>query len=147
MAISDNTISQILKVIMKKMECTTTRLDDKLFQVNIKGLPIDRKYTLEFYEVDKAGTLGVKIRWIIGEISDSVNYYDLIVLNSDVLIDRGILYSAIFKINHKILLGLVGSAVFPFGTSPGEASNIIINHAMINYFFGALPNISGVNLF
>jgi hypothetical protein len=119
----------------------------KVHSLLLKGKPREAEYLIEFYEVDGAGTLGIKVRFILGKVSDFEEVLKCLVLNSRQFADYGPLFTAIDpKEEGNILFLLVGQMILPSNTPPEEVSILFRNNAMMNYLTVKMP-FPGVQLF
>ena len=122
-------------------KCKVKIKNDILF-LNFDGQPSERKYLINLFEVDGAGTLGLKITWSLGEKIAS-----LLVINYEKFQDMGPLYGAILPMkDDSIRFLLVGQLIFPPGTPAQDVVTILFNNAFMNYTMFEL-SVPGVKMF
>jgi hypothetical protein len=119
----------------------------KMHSLLLEGRPREAEYLIEFYEVDGAGTLGIKMRYIIGKVCDFQEVLKCLVLNSREYVDYGPLFTAIDpRGQDEILFLLVGQLILPPNTPAEEVSTLFRNNAMMNYLMFSVEY-PGVQLF
>lgn len=137
---------EILTQLQEDLKCDI-KSNGKIHSLLLEGKPREAEYLLEFYEVDDAGTLGIKIKYIIGKVDNFDEVLKCLVLNSRKFFDYGPLFTAIDpKSQNQILFLLVGQMILPPNTPADEVSILFRNNAMLNYlmFETSFP---GVQLF
>ena len=136
----------ILAQLMEDLQCEIIS-NGKMHSLQLAGKPREAEYLIEFYEVDGAGTLGIKIRYIIGKVCDLQEVLKCLVLNSREYVDYGPLFTAIDpRENDEILFLLVGQLILPPNTPAEEVSILFRNNALMNYLMFSVE-IPGVQLF
>ncbi len=143
-------IKNILECI-KEYKCKIDTVEEGvLYNLYFGTQNPDKKYELEFYEVDGAGTLGLKILWHLGKVVDANEIRGCLVLNSTHFKDAGPLYAAVLPIPDEKIVHflLVGQMIFPPNTPPEEVATLLFNNAYLNYALTGIGiDITGVKLF
>ncbi len=107
----------------------------------------DKKYELEFYKVDEAGTLGLKIQWHYGKVVDLKATLFCLTLNCTLFKDSGPLFAGFLPMSDKSVdFMLVGQMIFSPNTPPEEVATLLFFNAFMNYLFLDI-NIPGVRLY
>ncbi len=136
----------ILTQLRDDLKCEVVS-NGKIHSLLIKGKPQEAEYLIEFYEVDGAGTLGIKIRFIIGKVHDFEEVLKCLILNSRKFVDYGPLFTAIDpKEQGEILFLLVGQMILPPNTPAEEVSILFRNNTIMNYLMFEM-SFPGVQLF
>jgi hypothetical protein len=135
-------IREVIKHIQQKADCAIE--SDKTFseptvRLTFENQPRGRQYFLSFFNVDNAGTLGLKIRWTLGEVNDFHEVLKCLVLNGNKFINQGTLYAAIIPKEDVGLFSLVGQMLFSPGTPAEEIATLWFNNAYLNYIFFDIP--------
>jgi hypothetical protein len=130
-------VKQIMQEIKSKSDCEVEWANDGNYiclKYDEKSASTKRQYLIEFYDVDGAGTLGIKIKWILGKVTDFNEVLMCLGLNSQKYLDYGPLFTAIIpKDDKEVLFALVGQMIFPPGTAAAEVATLLFNNAYLNY--------------
>jgi len=130
-------LTQILREIRIKSDCEIEETNDGSYiclKFDDKSTETKKQYLIDFYEVDGAGTLGIKIKWILGKVTDFNEVLMCLALNSQNYLDAGPLFTAIVvKEDKEVLFALVGQMIFPPGTAAEEVATLLYNNAYMNY--------------
>ena len=129
-------VMEIVRHIQKKANCQVEMgpaHGGPTARLRFNDLPANSDYLISFFDADNAGTLGVKIRWTLGEVSDFKEVWKCLVLNEKKLLDQGPLFAAIIPRNDVGLFSLVGQMIFSPGTPAEEIATLWLNQAFLNY--------------
>ena len=143
-------ISTILQHMQEKAGCeiidVVDHQDIATVKLNISSFPPKSDYQISFFEADGAGTLGMKIRWTIGKVTNFSVVWKCLVLNENTFLNQGPLFAAIIPRGDDGIFSLVGQMIFSPNTPPEEIATLWLNQAFLNY---ALFGISapGVEMF
>jgi hypothetical protein len=142
----NNDFIKELSQSFSKYNCKADISNDVLI-LNFDGQPSTRKYLAQLYEVDDAGTLGLKITWSFGSLVDPNAIGGILVFNYNKFSKMGPLCGALMPVeNGPIRFLFVGQLIYPAGTPADEMATILFNNAFLNYTLFQL-DIPGVKVF
>ncbi len=145
-----NHVIEVLRHIQEKAHChiidVVDHKEDATVKLTVNGLPSNSDYLLSFFEADGAGTLGIKIRWTLGKVTNFSEVWKCLLLNEKSFLNQGPLFAAIIPRDEGGLFSLVGQMIFPPGTPAEEIATLWFNQAFLNYtMFGI--SAPGVDMF
>jgi hypothetical protein len=130
----------------REFKCAA-QVDNDILMLSLNEQPSEKMCYAELYEVDGAGTLGLKITFSLGEVVDQSSLASVLALNFSVFHDMGPLYGAVIPMEGEPLrFVLVGQLIFPPGTPAQEVATILFHNGFINYALQAIT-IPGVKMF
>jgi hypothetical protein len=105
------------------------------------------EYFFSIFEADGAGTIGLKVKWVFGEVVDERKVVGCLYGNTVKYLYQGPLFAGILPINNgnDCLFLLLGHLLFPSFTPPDEVAMILHWCAFSNYIM-VKETIPGVNV-
>lgn len=129
-------VREIVKHIQEKANCQVEiglAQGKQVARLKLDDHPAGREYSISFFDADDAGTLGLKIRWTLGEVTDFEEVWKCLVLNDKTFLDQGLLFAGIIPRDDAGVFSLVGQMLFPPGTPAEEIATLWFNQAFLNY--------------
>ena len=141
----DSKFIEEIAIFFAEKKCKYTIKDNVLF-LEFFGIT-ESLFWVDFNTLDEAGTLSVKVNWIIGKVVDFAEVIHVLALNYGKFKNTGPLFGAVKPAeDDSIDFLLVGNLILPAGTSAQEVALTLYFNVFTPYAMFKME-VPGVRLF